>query len=135
MAAWATRWEVRITAAASSGSASSSESQCAFGITRACPRVSGNRSMNASVRSSSCTMRAGASPLTMAQKMQLLIGVLWEHEVPAVVAVFAAVDDEVARLPAEVVGLGEQVAAATAVDAVDDLLGCHSPRVRVSRCD
>src|SRR5687768_1631053 len=103
MAACATSCAVRMTAAASSGSASSSESQCALGITSACPRVSGNRSMNASVRSSSCTMRAGASPDAMAQKMQLLlIEVLRDDQVPPVVAVLAPVDDEVAGLPAEI---------------------------------
>jgi hypothetical protein len=39
-------------------------------MTRAWPRVAGLMSMNASVRSSSSTIVAGRSPLTILQKMQ-----------------------------------------------------------------
>ena len=45
--------------------------------------------------------------------------VVVEDEVPAVHAVLAAVDDDVAGLPGRPRGVGEQVGAAAAVDAVD----------------
>ena len=57
------------------------------------------------------------------------VGVLGQDEVPAVAAVLAAVGDDLARLPHAVLArLGEQVAAAAAVDADDDRLGLQHPR-------
>jgi len=50
----------------------------------------------------------------------IFVVVVGQHEVPAVAAVFAAVGDDVARQPLAVLTrLGQQVAAAAAVDADD----------------
>ena len=51
--------------------------------------------------------------------------VVQDHDVPAVEAVLAAVDEQVAGLPTPLRRLGEQVGAAAAVDARDDLVDLH----------
>jgi hypothetical protein len=64
--------------------------------------------------------------LTSPERRQwsLLVG---KHEIPAVEAVGAAVRDDVAGLPRSVLRrVAEQVGAASAVDADDDLLGFQS---------
>ena len=61
--------------------------------------------------------------------------VLGDEEVPAVEAVLAAVDDQVARLPRAVLGrrVGDQVRPSAAVDARDDLIDLHRRRTLVPR--
>src|SRR5262245_51394143 len=68
----ATRREIEATAASAVADASKMLSQCSLVIISVWPRVTGKRSMKVSVRASSCTRAAGASPETMRQKMQLL---------------------------------------------------------------
>src|SRR4051795_9828151 len=59
-----------MTASRSSSGMLRRSSEWARGITSRWPRVAGEMSMNATVRSSSATIVAGASPAAMAQKMQ-----------------------------------------------------------------
>src|SRR5258708_295323 len=126
-AAAATDRAAAVTAATADAGASSRAPLWCRGTTSAWPPVQGKMSRNATVTSSACTIRAGARPATMAQKMQssairpapqpLHVA---EHEIPPIQAVGTPVADHVALDGRIVVRPGrEQMRPSAAVDAGD----------------
>ena len=71
--AWETMRTVRITLLHALSSISNMSVACTFGITRVCPGFTGLMSRNASVASSSYTIRAGISLATMRQNRHSVI--------------------------------------------------------------
>ena len=67
----ATRWAATAQWRRSSSLIESRSEVCSRGITSACPFVAGLMSMSVTVCSSESMISAGASPATIAQKMQL----------------------------------------------------------------
>lgn len=69
----------------------------------------------------------GVAAVVVVESVARGFGVVRQHEVPTVAAVLAAVGDDVARQPLAVLArLGQQVAAAAAVDTGDRGLGLHT---------